>query len=64
MLSQKSSSELAAALPPWSYQFKKLVMDPHKSVRSVGQGQLGKSLGGEGGGGSLGKVVVGALRSW
>jgi hypothetical protein len=34
LIPQKSASDLALLLQPWGYQFKKLLLDPSKSVRS------------------------------
>lgn len=37
----KSAADLAVALPPWSYHFKRLMMDPAKSVRSEACATMG-----------------------
>jgi hypothetical protein len=34
LIPQKSAADLALLLQPWGYQFKKLLLDPSKAVRS------------------------------
>jgi hypothetical protein len=38
LIPQKSAADMALLLQPWGYQFKKLLLDPSKAVRSEAAG--------------------------
>lgn len=40
LIPQKSAAELTALLPPWAYQFKRLLLDPAKAVRIKAAGVM------------------------
>ncbi|KAI8472755.1 MAG: hypothetical protein J3K34DRAFT_384103, partial [Monoraphidium minutum] len=57
LATSKSSPELAAALAPWAYHFKRLMMDPAKSVRSEACATMGALAG------AVGKQLAPHLKS-
>jgi hypothetical protein len=56
LIPARSPSDLAGALPPWAYHFKRLMMDPAKSVRSEACATMGALAG------AVGKQLAPQLR--